>query len=208
MAIDIFSHSRMVYQAVHRRENADTHSWVFQNYLKSVQRLPSVVVTDRHQALVVAIKKDLPQARHIFCIHHIASNLKKNLSSRLGSVGFEAFQHDFWAAYRSVSPEAFDIAWRSLFLKYPAAENYLQAELYPCRSQWAYAWVAPIFTAGTRTTGRMESENRINKLLGNAKTTLLQLFNNLNGRIREQSTKELITVREVSKWKHFVEHRY
>jgi hypothetical protein len=45
-----------------------------------------------------------------------------------------------------------------------------------------------------RTTGRVEGENRINKAIGGPKKSFLQLFDGLNERTEEQTTKDLIQV--------------
>ncbi|KAJ7440880.1 hypothetical protein FB451DRAFT_1442806, partial [Mycena latifolia] len=82
----------------------------------------------------------------------------------------------------AVSPTEFDRLWQELCASYPSAASYLNSELYPCRSHWAWAWISNIFTAGVRTTGRVEGENRINKMIGGPKKTILQLFNGLNER--------------------------
>ncbi|KAJ6553225.1 hypothetical protein B0H19DRAFT_899300, partial [Mycena capillaripes] len=52
--------------------------------------------------------------------------------------------------------------------------------------------VSNIFTAGVRTTGRAEGENRINKIIGGPKKSFLQLFEALNERSEDQATNELI----------------
>ncbi|KAJ7750637.1 hypothetical protein B0H16DRAFT_1263705, partial [Mycena metata] len=52
--------------------------------------------------------------------------------------------------------------------------------------------VGSIFTAGARTTGRVESENRVNKTIGGPKKTLLQLFRGLNERTNDQNVEDLI----------------
>ncbi|KAJ7112253.1 hypothetical protein C8R44DRAFT_632289, partial [Mycena epipterygia] len=52
--------------------------------------------------------------------------------------------------------------------------------------------VSNVFTAGVRTTGRVEGENRINKAIGGPKKTFLQLFNGLNERTQDQATRDLI----------------
>ncbi|KAJ7208121.1 hypothetical protein B0H12DRAFT_1034314 [Mycena haematopus] len=49
-----------------------------------------------------------------------------------------------------------------------------------------------VFTAGVRTTGRLEGENRINSTIGGPKKTFLQLFNGLNERTEDQTAKDLI----------------
>ncbi|KAJ7123892.1 hypothetical protein C8R43DRAFT_899499, partial [Mycena crocata] len=52
--------------------------------------------------------------------------------------------------------------------------------------------VSNIFTAGVRTSGRSEGENRINKIIGGPKKTFLQLFNGLNARTEDQTRRDLI----------------
>jgi hypothetical protein len=100
--------------------------------------------------------------------------------------------------YRAISPDEFDRQWNTLTTRYPLASKYLDEELYSCRSHWAWAWVSNVFTAGVKTTGRVEGENRINKAIGGPKKSFLQLFDGLNERTEEQTTKDLIQVRNVS----------
>ncbi|KAG1811321.1 hypothetical protein EV424DRAFT_1327688, partial [Suillus variegatus] len=49
-----------------------------------------------------------------------------------------------------------------------------------------------IVIAGIRTNGRVEVENRINKVFGGPKKTLLQLFNSLNERTNGQTIQEMV----------------
>jgi hypothetical protein len=111
---------------------------------------------------------------------------------------WDKFNRDFSTVYRAISPDEFDRQWSALTTRYPTASKYLDEELYSCRSHWAWAWVSNVFTAGVRTTGRVEGENRINKAIGGPKKSFLQLFDGLNSRTEEQTTKDLIQVRNVS----------
>ncbi|KAF8959345.1 hypothetical protein BDZ97DRAFT_1667355, partial [Flammula alnicola] len=52
------------------------------------------------------------------------------------------------------------------------------------------------FTCGVRTNGRVEVENRVNKVIGGPKKTLKQLFDGLNERTVGQGVQELIRVRD------------
>ncbi|KAJ7696331.1 hypothetical protein B0H14DRAFT_2418532 [Mycena olivaceomarginata] len=124
------------------------------------------------------------------------TNVAHNLRVKLGAA-WEPFQRHFWAVYRAVSPDEFDRLWKHLTATYPAAQQYLDGELYPCRQRWAWAWISSTFTAGVRTTGRVESENRVNKVIGGPKKTLLQLFDGLNNRTNDQTENDLIRQREL-----------
>jgi hypothetical protein len=103
----------------------------------------------------------------------------------------------FWQTYRAVSPEEFDRLWLILVTQFPSAQQYLQDELYPCRSQWAWAYTSFQFTCGVRTNGRVEGENRVNKLIGGPKKSAMQLFNGLNERTTGQGVQNMIRVRDV-----------
>ncbi|KAJ7111208.1 hypothetical protein C8R46DRAFT_867856, partial [Mycena filopes] len=56
--------------------------------------------------------------------------------------------------------------------------------------------VSSTFTAGVRTTGRVETENRVNKIIGGPKKTLLQLFRGLNERTNDQNVEDLVRHRQ------------
>ncbi|KAJ7641616.1 hypothetical protein FB45DRAFT_702424, partial [Roridomyces roridus] len=60
--------------------------------------------------------------------------------------------------------------------------------------------ISSTFTAGVRTTGRVESENRVNKIIGGPKKTLLQLFDGLNARTDEQTENDLIRQRQLHEY--------
>ena len=85
-----------------------------------------------------------------------------------------------------------------MITKYPAVAKYLNEELYECRNKWAWAWVSHAFTAGVHTNGHVESENRVNKVLGGPKKTLLQVFNSLNDWTEGQTVKEMTAACMVS----------
>ncbi|PBK61694.1 hypothetical protein ARMSODRAFT_864235, partial [Armillaria solidipes] len=53
------------------------------------------------------------------------------------------------------------------------------------------------FTAGVRTTGRVEVENRTSKVIGGPKTSLYQLFVALNERTDGQNVKEMRQARQI-----------
>lgn len=86
--------------------------------------------------------------------------------------------------------------------EFPGCRPYLDEHLYPIRRQWAWPWVGREFTAGIRTNGRSEAENRVNKSIGGPKTTAFELFTALNERSEGQSRLEHIGVRQTARHKH------
>lgn len=195
--IDNHGHSRNCWYTLQEREDIASHSWIWRCHLDTALKSPEVVMSDRHPSVIAGIAQVAPLAVHIFCLYHLDGNVAQKLRPSLGAQ-WSAFSNSFWAAYHAVSPDEFDQHLQILTATYPAAAGYLNEELYPCRQKWAWAWISSMFTAGVRTNGRIESENCVNKALGGAKTTLLQLFNNLNDHTVGQTVKEMTSVCMVS----------
>jgi len=150
---------------------------------------------DRLRSLIHAAQITMPLTHHIYCLYHLEGNIATNLCLALGSQ-WESFNNDFWALYHAVSPDAFDVFYNSLIQRHPDAAEYL-SELCECIDRWGWAWISTIFTADVRTSGHVEGENRINKVILGPKLTFLQLFNALNERTSTQSLQEQIRVCEV-----------
>ncbi|KAH8921976.1 hypothetical protein BT69DRAFT_1192840, partial [Atractiella rhizophila] len=67
---------------------------------------------------------------------------------------------------------------------------------------WAWTWVSKQFTCGMRTNGRIESENRLNRVFGNYKTTLVRIVEESNDRTKEQYEKDIMSIRAASRKQH------
>ena len=195
--IDGHGCSRNAWYALHAREDIAHHDWVFGCHLQSAGSHPEALISDRHRSIIASARRILPLTPHFFCIHHLDSNVAINVRRSLGAQ-WSKFTQMFWQTYRAVSPEEFDRLWLILVTHFPAARQYLEDELYPCRSQWAWAYTSFQFTCGVRTNGRVEGENRVNKIIGGPKKSAMQLFNGLNERTTGQGIQDMIRVRDVS----------
>lgn len=196
IALDNSSMSRNIWYCLHAREDLESHNWVLQRHQESAGQPPEVFCSDRHPSLIASVEITFPTTLHVFCLHHLSGNVTDNLHLVLGP-NWQDFSRDFWTTYRSPSPREFERLWSELTERYPNAISYLNRELYPCREQWAWAWISYVFTGGVRTNGRVEGENRVNKFLGGPKVSFLQLFNGLNDRSAAQTAKEATAVRQV-----------
>jgi hypothetical protein len=200
VVIDQFYCSRNIAYSLHTSETAKEHSWALDHLFAVLPTcLDRVFFSDADAGLDAAIalrpKSDI--SFHGRCLNHLDGNIIKKLAPILGPL-FQSFREAFWHAYYSVSPEALEQAWTELVEKFPSAEPYLQNELWTDRHRWAWAYVVTRFTCGTRTSGRVEAENRINKLLGDSKTTAYDLCTKLIKRAEDQSDREALQVRQVS----------
>ncbi|EDR00234.1 uncharacterized protein LACBIDRAFT_314598 [Laccaria bicolor S238N-H82] len=173
--IDGHGSSRNTWYALHAQEDIMHHDWVFSCHLQSVGFPPDGLISDRHRSIIASMRRILPLTPHFFCIHHLNTNVETNVHCSLGS-HWPTFTQMFWQTYRGVSQ-------RSLI-----------DELYPCRSQWAWAYTSFHFTCGVRTNGCVEGENQVNKLIGGPKKSVMQLFNGLNEHTTGQGIQDMIRV--------------
>lgn len=199
IVIDGMGKSRNIWYCLHEREDMAAHEWVLNTYKSICGREPEVFASDRDPALEPAVKRVFPTAFHLICLHHLQGNVVTNLRPNVPASSWSQFMDDFWEVYRAVSPEKFNKVFESLCERYPGASHYLRSNLYPCRDRWAWAWawVSTQFTAGIRTNGRVEAENRVNKGFGGPKVSAYQLFQRLLGRLDDQNQVEQIGVCEV-----------
>jgi hypothetical protein len=188
--------SRNVFYCLQASEDVETDCWMLECYLSSTGYPPTTFMSDRHATLLATVASMMPLTDHLYCIHHLGSNVDQQLRSTLGSRWGE-FQSSFWTVYRTVSPEDFVDGWERLVMKFPEAREYLNSQLFPCRERWAWIFTAHKFTAGIRTNGRVESENRVTKAFGGPKTSIKQLFDNLVERTHGQSVQEMERARDV-----------
>ena len=197
--IDHQNKTRNIAYAVHTSETMEDHRWVLQHLFAVLPPMPPgspprAYFSDFDLALSSVLTSF--DIWHGLCLHHMGDNLTKNLASVLGAL-FQPFQDRFWQVYHAISPAAFQTRWDQLLVDFPRTRDYLERVFWPTRERWAWAWVSTRFTCGVRTSGRVESENRVNKLFGNSKTTLFDLVNKLNERTEQQAQLGQLAAREV-----------
>ena len=198
--VDQFFATRNIAYALHTSETAESHGWVLDCLFSTLPPSPKCVFfSDADLGLDAALSKR-PRSEVAFhgrCLNHLDGNVVKKLAPILGPA-FQSFREAFWSVYYSGSPEALEAAWLELVTKYPSAQAYLDEALWPDQERWAWTYVGTHFTCGVRTTGRVEGENRVNKGLGDSKTTAYELVTKLIERSNVQSDLEALRVRQVS----------
>ncbi|KAJ3568104.1 hypothetical protein NP233_g5933 [Leucocoprinus birnbaumii] len=142
IVIDNFGRSRNVWYCLQKSETIASHTWVLQNHLDTARQPPEVFASDRHISLCKAVPSVLPFTYHIYCLHHLGSNVHLHLRSCIDHDKWSSFCTMFWRVYRAASPDMFDRRWKELLAEYPAGRSYLEEELYPCRQRWAWAWLS------------------------------------------------------------------
>ena len=154
--IDGENKSRSAAFCVHKAQDGESFEWMFRQMNRVLRRhsMPEAIFSDQDGGIQLTVSRVWSTKFHDFCLWHIVKNIRKALGGKL-QYAYNAFMQDFWAVYRVGSPDLFDDAWKRLVGKWSVVQAYLNDNLYPKRSQWAWAWTGPIFVAGTRTTGRV-----------------------------------------------------
>ena len=185
VVIDHQFKTRNIAYALQTLETIEDHEWAINRLFSVVPPDPNgAYFSDADQAITSVLK---PRGVwHGLCLHHLSGNITKNLAPILGAL-FQAFLTSFWHTYLSLSPEVFQLRWNKLLDDFPRCRTYLERVLYPTRERWAWPWVSPRFTCAVRTSGRVESENRVNKLFGNTKTSFFDLTQALISRTEDQA---------------------
>lgn len=180
-------------------ETTESHQWALRHLFGMLPlRVDRVFVSDHDLALEKAIEllgDDAPF--HLLCLHHLAGNFVLQLK-RILLLDFDACYSQFWLVYYSLSPDAFEAAWTAFISKWPLAAPYLNDQLYPTRKRWAWCYVKSRFTAGVRTSGRIERENRVNRDFGDSSTPLHTICDRLISRSIEQDEQSRLRKRQVS----------
>ncbi|TFK21731.1 hypothetical protein FA15DRAFT_658066 [Coprinopsis marcescibilis] len=106
-------------------------------YSNAISKPPGL--SDRHESIIRACEITLPFTHHLYCLHHLNGNIATNTRPSLGP-RWKEFATEFWAVYRSISPEQFEQGWILLMERFTMTKGYL-SELYTCRRRWAWAWI-------------------------------------------------------------------
>ena len=189
IGIDGNGHNRNLAYCLCDDETYESHAWALDQFLSRLPKLTAkrIIMTDHDLAVEKAIE-ELDDLVHLLCLYHIMSNLVKMLKSKLGA-RFLEFYSAWWIVYRAGSMHDVEEKFQQLMVDYPESRSYLEKELWPTRLKWAWCAVSSTFTCLIRTSGRSESENRINRHLGNTKTPVITLVKSLIDRTQKQMKK-------------------
>jgi len=190
--VDGENRSRNVAYCLSERQDQEAFLWVFRHLQKVMRDDPNTVgleavFSDRAGAISVAVGEIWPMTFHGKCIFHLRENLKKNLIGRL-KWRLPAFEEQFWKVYGMPSPASFINTRNELLRDWTEVSDYLEQHIFSDYEGWAWCFVGTRFTAGIRTTGRVECEHKNQKLIGlGPNCTLRQVFEALTSRTEDQA---------------------
>ncbi|XP_028052880.1 uncharacterized protein LOC114257323 [Camellia sinensis] len=141
-------------------ERVDNYAWVLAT-LRDVMDgfvVPTIIVTDRKLALMNAIQKIFPSARHLLCRWHISKNVLTKCKKMFETQQkWEKFNHEWNSVVYSSSEIQYDERLKSLlkeFSSYPDAVKYVIVTwLVPYKDKFV-AWIDMCMHCGNVTTNR------------------------------------------------------
>lgn len=140
------------------REDEETYTWVFRQWLLCMRRkTPDAILTDEVAAIRKGIADVMPATRHRWCVWRILQNLPKKLGTHPRYHEMNETLKD--VIYRSYSVEEFETRWGNVLTEFNVVGNDWLSGLFDERSMWVPAFMKDTFWAGMKTTQRVESTN-------------------------------------------------
>ncbi|CAB5113758.1 unnamed protein product [Rhizophagus irregularis] len=143
VGIDNNFKTRVLAQALTKYEIQADYIWILQCTLKVTNNFsPRVLYTDGNTVMLAAVQIVYPQTRHLLCIYHIAENIKKKAKALLCNDMVQNFIEDFYHMRNSYTEYQFELKYTEMLTKYV---------------------ISKVFTAGVKSTQRVESINGVLK---------------------------------------------
>ncbi|XP_028102684.1 uncharacterized protein LOC114301927 [Camellia sinensis] len=177
-------------------ERVDNYAWVLAT-LRDVMDgfvVPTVIVTDRELALMNAIQKIFPSARHLLCRWHISKNVLTKCKKMFETQQkWEKFNHEWNSVVYSSSEIQYEERLKSLlkeFSSYPDAVKYvMDTWLVPYKDKFVAAWTDTCMYCGNVTTNRAESAHaELKRQLGSCQVSFQASFEKIHSLLELQHT--------------------
>jgi hypothetical protein len=205
VVIDNTGASRVIALALTRSEGASDYAWILTQILVACGgKIPGVIVVDEDKGMEAASSNVFPNTRFVNCIWHLEQNFRKFVARHVRKADeTNELLRGFQLAKDALTDLEFEDEWSKLMDKYgpdgqnnnPRIKSYLD-RFYSRRSRWALPWTGTCFTAGVRSTQRVEKAHHLIKRLGSGKSTLRQLLQDIDDKVTaERQTKALLTHR-------------
>ncbi|KAL5149610.1 Protein FAR1-RELATED SEQUENCE 5 [Glycine soja] len=157
--------------------------------------LPGVIVTDRDQTLMNAVKDVFPECTNLLCIFHINKNVKAKCKSLIAQKNVWDYVMDCWGSLTDCPLEQqfdeylkkFEVACTSwlIFVDYVK-----ETWIIPHKEKFVSAWTNKVMHLGNTTTNRVEfAHSSLKRLLQNSIGDLCSVWDAVNNMITLQHTQ-------------------
>uniref|UniRef100_A0A1D1YJ76 Protein FAR1-RELATED SEQUENCE n=1 Tax=Anthurium amnicola TaxID=1678845 RepID=A0A1D1YJ76_9ARAE len=156
-----------------RDENMDSFSWSLKTFLGFMDgKAPRTILTDQNVWLKEAIKIEMTDTKHAFCIWHIIAKFSDWFSQLLGSQ-YDKWKSEFHRLYDIHIVDDFEVEWQKMVNAYGLQSNKHIASLYSLRKFWALSYLRCYFFGGMTSTFHSESINAFIQRLLSAQSQLV-----------------------------------
>ncbi|KAH1265373.1 PKS-NRPS hybrid synthetase [Glycine max] len=157
--------------------------------------LPGVIVTDRDQTLMNAVKDVFPECTNLLCIFHINKNVKAKCKSLIAQKNAWDYVMDCWGSLTDCpSEQQFDECLKKFEVAcapWPIFVDYVKETwIIPHKEKFVSAWTNKVMHLGNKTTNRVESaHSSLKRLLQNSIGDLCSVWDAVNNMITLQHTQ-------------------
>ncbi|KAL5123971.1 Protein FAR1-RELATED SEQUENCE 5 [Glycine soja] len=136
--------------------------------------LPGVIVTDRDQTLMNAVKDVFPECTNLLCSFHIKNNVKAKCKSLIAQKDAWDYVMDCWGCLTDCpSEQQFDECLKKFEMActpWPMFVDYVKETwIIPHKEKFVSAWTNKVMHLGNTTTNRVESaHSSLKRLLQNS----------------------------------------
>ncbi|KAH1194130.1 Protein FAR1-RELATED SEQUENCE 5 [Glycine max] len=154
--------------------------------------LPGVIVTDRDQTLINAVKDVFPECTNLLCNFHINKNVKAKCKSLIVQKNAWDYVMDCWGSLTDCpSEQQFDECLKKFEIAcapWPMFVDYVKETwIIPHKEKFVSAWTNKVMHLGNTTTNKVESaHSSLKRLLQNSIGDLCSVWDAMNNMITLQ----------------------
>ncbi|XP_042067269.1 protein FAR1-RELATED SEQUENCE 5-like [Salvia splendens] len=169
------------------KENANSFSWLFNQFIKLMGVAPKLIVTDQDLGMKVAVEEVLVNTRHRWCMWHVMNKVADKLPKNM--LGSEQLKKELDACVWSelIEPDAFEETWHAIMERYGLANNDWFSSMFASRRFWVPAFFRDFpMSSLIKTSSLSESQNSFFKRYSKSRANLMQFYMNYNHALETQ----------------------
>ncbi|XP_042027086.1 protein FAR1-RELATED SEQUENCE 5-like [Salvia splendens] len=169
------------------KENANSFSWLFNQFVKCMGVAPKLIVTDQDLGMKVAVEEVLVNTRHRWCMWHVMNKVADKLPKNM--LGSEQLKKELNACVWSelIEPDAFEETWHAIMERYGLTNNVWFSSMFASRKFWVPAFFRDFpISSLIKTTSISESQNNFFKRYSKSRANLMQFYMNYNHALETQ----------------------
>ncbi|XP_042041249.1 protein FAR1-RELATED SEQUENCE 5-like [Salvia splendens] len=169
------------------KENANSFSWLFNQFVKCMGVAPKLIVTDQDLGMKVVVEEVLVNTRHRWCMWHVMNKVADKLPKNM--LGSEQLKKKLnaYVWLELIELDAFEETWHAIMERYGLANNDWFSPMFTSRRFWVPAVFRDFpMSSLIKTTSLSESHNSFFKRYSKSRANLMQFYMNYNHDLKTQ----------------------